>query len=77
MTTCLCGCLREVPYTRGAKYAAARCRAEASRRRREGVPATVRAVRTLKNGTQQVILHVKPIWGARAARGDEIMMGAR
>lgn len=72
---CACGCGQAVPYSRGAKYASARCRAKASRQRLAPIPATVRAVRILKNGTQQVIVHVKPIWAVRAARGDDISVG--
>lgn len=72
---CACGCSLPVPNTRGAKYASAKCRANASKARRAPIPATVRTVRILKDGTQQVIAHVKPLWAVRAGRGDEITMG--
>lgn len=72
---CPCGCQREV-LSKRATYYSARCRARMSQRRLAPIPATVRAVRTLKDGTQQVILHVKPIWAVRAARGDELRLGA-
>lgn len=72
---CACGCGREVLKAR-ARYYSARCRLKVSQQKRAPVPATVRATRTLKDGTQQVILHVKPIWAVRAARGDEIGLGA-
>lgn len=75
MKLCPCGCRRPVLRER-ATYYSDRCRANASRARRAPIPATVRAVRMLKDGTQQVILHVKPLWAVRAGRGDEITMGA-
>lgn len=74
--TCACGCSLPVPNTRGAKYASAKCRANASKARRAPIPATVRAVRVLKGGMVQVIVHVPPLWGVSAARGDEIRLGA-
>ena len=72
---CACGCSRTVPYTRGAKYATARCRAEASRKRREGIPGIVRSVRRLKSGKVSIIVHVLPLWAGEARvrqRGDDI-----
>lgn len=73
---CACGCMREVLSPR-ARYASARCRLKVSRERRAAIPVTVRAVRTLKDGTQQVILHVKPLWAVRAGRGAAVELGAR
>lgn len=74
MTLCPCGCQREV-LSKRATYYSARCRLKVSQAKRAPIPATVRAVRTLKDGTQQVIVHVKPLWAVRAGRGDEITMG--
>lgn len=78
MTTCLCGCGATIPNTRGAKYASAKCRANASKARRAPIPATVRAVRVLKGGMVQVIVHVPPLWAAGASvrlRGTNIELG--
>lgn len=75
MRLCPCGCQREV-LSKRATYYSARCRLKVSRDKRAPVPATVRTVRILKDGTQQVIVHVKPLWAVRAARGDELRLGA-
>lgn len=68
-------CGQPRPQTRSGKYCCGKCRAAASRERRAPTPGTIRAVRILKDGTQQVIAHVKPLWRVRAARGDEIVIG--
>jgi hypothetical protein len=75
MTLCPCGCQREVLSPRARHYSA-HCRLKASQAKRAPAPATVRSTRILKDGTQQVIVHVKPLWAVRAARGDEITIGA-
>lgn len=48
MTTCLCGCSLPVPNTRGAKYASAKCRANASKARNSPV-LTAKQCRTLRS----------------------------
>lgn len=73
MTTCPCGCQRPVLSAR-ATYASARCRLRASQQRRAPIPATVRAVRILKDGTQQVILHVPQLWAVAAPRGADVSL---
>lgn len=77
MKLCPYPCRRPV-LSKRATYYSARCRANASRTRRAPIPATVRAVRVLKGGMVQVIVHVPPLWAAGASvrlRGTNIELG--
>lgn len=77
MTLCACGCGASVPYSRGAKYASGRCRAKASRERRQSAPVMTgvkRTSRVLRSGMVQVILHMPPLFAQEAHRAPK---GAR
>jgi hypothetical protein len=74
-----CGVLFE-PKRPGHRYHAPKCRAAASRARhaaQSGIPGRIRSVRRLKDGTEQVILHIPPLWAPEAhvrKRGDTVRL---